>query len=81
LPTVLPRQRRAVAKSASPARRAISIAFNAFMVLSALLLTFVVLVREEEYALGEKTDTITAFEQAAAQTGADEAPVTIAPTQ
>ena len=30
---------------------------------------------------GSNTDTIAAFEQAAAQTGADEAPVTIPPTE
>jgi hypothetical protein len=62
-------------------RRAINIAFNTFMVLSALILTFVVLMREEEYALGQRTDSIAAFEQAAAQAGSDEVPVTIAPME
>jgi hypothetical protein len=81
LPTVLPRARRAVAKPPSLARRAINIAFNTFMVLSALILTFFVLLREEEYALGQRTDSITVFEQAAAQAGSDEVPLTIAPTE
>jgi hypothetical protein len=49
LPTDLPRRRRVESKTKS----VVTLLFNTFMVVSALLLTFVVLVREEQYALAQ----------------------------
>jgi hypothetical protein len=51
LPTDLPHRRR-VDKKRSPARSVFDFLFNAAMVVSALILTFMVLVREEQYAFG-----------------------------
>jgi hypothetical protein len=48
LPTALPRRRRVKAKQSF-----VSILFNTFLVVSALALTFVVLVREERYAFAK----------------------------
>jgi len=53
LPTVLPRPRRHVE---SKKQSVASLIFNTFLVVSALLLTFIVLVREEEYALAQPDD-------------------------
>lgn len=50
MPTVLPPPRRRVE---SKERSVANILFNTFLVVSALLLTFVVLIREEEYALAQ----------------------------
>jgi hypothetical protein len=52
LPTTLPHRRRADEKP-SPARIVIDVLFNAALVVSALILTFIVLVREEQYAFGQ----------------------------
>jgi hypothetical protein len=49
LPTDLPRPRRAQTKTKS----VVNFLFNTFMVVSAALLAFVVLVREEQYALAQ----------------------------
>jgi hypothetical protein len=49
LPTDLPRPRRPESRTTT----AVTFLFNTFMVVSALLLTFVVLVREEQYALAQ----------------------------
>ena len=49
MPTDLPRPRRADTKT----KTAVTFLFNTFMVVSALLLAFVVLVREEQYALAQ----------------------------
>ena len=49
MPTTLPHRRRADEKH-SPARIVFEFLFNAAMVVSALILTFIVLVREEQYA-------------------------------
>ncbi len=48
MPTLLPRRRRVEAKTSFA-----TVLFNAFLLMSALALTVVVLVREEEYALGQ----------------------------
>jgi hypothetical protein len=52
LPTTLPHRRRADEKP-SPARIVFDFLFNAALVVSALILTFIVLVREEQYAFGQ----------------------------
>jgi hypothetical protein len=52
LPTTLPHRRRADEKP-SPARIVFDVLFNAALVVSALILTFIVLVREEQYAFGQ----------------------------
>ena len=64
MPTYLPRPPRVAAKP-SRLRTVINVLFNTFMVVSALLLAFVVLVREEQYALGRPDAATDAFEQAA----------------
>ena len=48
MPTALPRPRRV-----EPKRSLFGVILNAFMVMSALILTVIVLVREERYAMGE----------------------------
>jgi hypothetical protein len=61
LPTALPRPPRVEQK-----RSRLGVVFNAFMVLSALILTFVVLVREQGYANGQPgmfADTIVQLTQ------------------
>lgn len=67
LPTILPRHRGARSKP-SLMHKTFSVAFNTFLVVSALLLAFVVLEREERYALGQ-TDR-TAAEQTVEQSPA-----------
>ena len=52
MPTTLPHRRRADEKL-SPARIVFDFLFNAILVTSALILTFIVLVREEQYAFGQ----------------------------
>lgn len=52
MPTTLPHRRRADEKP-SPARIVFDVLFNAALVVSALILTFIVLVREEQYAFGQ----------------------------
>ena len=50
MPTILPRKPH-VATKHPRLRTVFNVLFNTFMVVSALLLTFVVLVREEQYGL------------------------------
>ena len=52
LPTVLPTPRVALAKKRSLLRIGFDLVFNTAFVVGALVLTFVVLVREERYARG-----------------------------
>ena len=52
MPTNLPLRRR-VDEKPSLARTIFDFLFNAAMVVSALILTFIVLVREEQYAFGQ----------------------------
>ena len=51
MPTDLPHRRR-VDEKRSLARTVVNVLFNAAMAVSALILTFMVLVREEQYAFG-----------------------------
>jgi len=55
LPTLLPSQHGANRKP-SMARTLLNVAFNAFMIVSVLALGYVVLDREERYALGQSAD-------------------------
>jgi hypothetical protein len=57
LPTVLPRSRRAPQKR-SPKRVIFDFLFNGTLIVSALALTFIVLQREEENALGRQPQTL-----------------------
>ena len=66
MPTTLPHRRRADEKP-SPARIVFDGLFNAALVVSALILTFIVLVREEQYAFGQQESPAQAIEQAAQQ--------------
>lgn len=66
MPTTLPHRRRADEKP-SPARIVFDFLFNAILVTSALILTFIVLVREEQYAFGQLQSPAQAIEQAAQQ--------------
>ena len=64
MPTALPRPRRA-AKKPSLARTVFDFLFNATLVVSALILTFILLVREEQYAFGPPPSPDQAIEQTA----------------
>jgi hypothetical protein len=66
LPTNLPLRRR-VDEKPSLARTIFDFLFNSAMVVSALILTFIVLVREEQYAFGQLQSPAQAIEQAAQQ--------------
>jgi hypothetical protein len=68
LPPVLPRRRRAPEKR-SLARIVFDVVFNAVLVVSALALTFIVLVREEQYAFGQQQRPDQAIEQTLDMTG------------
>ena len=60
MPTVLPRPRVQRARSK---RSIASVLFNGFLVVSALALTFVVLMREEEYAFARPEPARVKLEQ------------------
>jgi hypothetical protein len=66
LPTVMPpvssRPRREPQKR-SLAGKIFDVLFNGVLIVSALILTFIVLVREEQYAYGEQEDPAMAIEQ------------------
>jgi hypothetical protein len=62
LPTTLPHRRRADEKP-SPARIVFDFLFNAILVTSALILTFIVLVREEQYAFGQLQSSAQVIQQ------------------
>jgi len=66
LPTTLPHRCRADEKP-SRARAVFDFLFNTALVVSALILTFIVLVREEQYAFGQPESPAQAIEQAAQQ--------------
>ena len=66
MPTTLPHRRRADQKR-SLARTVFDFLFNAALLVSALILTFIVLVREEQYAFGQQESPAQAIEQAAQQ--------------
>lgn len=62
MPTTLPHRRRADVKR-SPARIVFDVLFNGALLVSALILAFVVLVREEQYALGQSGGLTTVIQQ------------------
>ena len=66
MPTTLP-QRRRVDQKPSLARTVFDFLFNATLLVSTLILTFIVLVREEQYAFGQQESPAQAIEQAAQQ--------------
>jgi hypothetical protein len=72
LPTTLPHRRRADVKP-SPARVVLSFLFNGAMLVSALILAFIVLVREEQYALGQQPSAAGVIQQAEDTTGESQA--------
>jgi len=72
LPTTLPHRRRADVKP-SPARTVLSFLFNGAMLVSALILAFIVLVREEQYALGQQPSAAGVIQQADDTTGESQA--------
>jgi hypothetical protein len=65
LPTNLPRPRVKAKKSV------FTVVFNGFMLGSALILTFMVLLQEERYAMGQRGHFANTLEQLAQQTPAD----------
>jgi hypothetical protein len=65
VPTILPNRRRATAKPVKQKQTVASLLFNAFMICSALALTFVVLVTEERAAFGPQKDAAATMEQSA----------------
>ena len=66
LPTTLPHRPCANVKR-SLKRIVFDVLFNGAMLVSALILTFIVLVREEQYAFGQQESPAQAIEQAAQQ--------------
>ena len=70
MPTTLPHRRRADVKP-SRARTVFDFLFNTALVVSALILTFIVLVREEQYAFGQPESPAQAIEQSAQQSPLD----------
>ena len=72
MPTTLPHRRRADVKP-SPARVVLSFLFNGAMLVSALILAFIVLVREEQYALGQQPSPAGVIQQADDTTGESQA--------
>ena len=62
MPTTLPHRRRADEKP-SPARIVFDVLFNAALVVSALILTFIVLVREEQYTFGQQESPAQVIQQ------------------
>jgi hypothetical protein len=70
LPTTLPHRRRADEKP-SRARTVFDFLFNTTLIVSALILTFIVLVREEQYAFGQPESPAQAIEQSAQQSPLD----------
>jgi len=72
LPTNLPHRRRTDVKP-SPARAVLSFLFNGAMLVSALILAFIVLVREEQYALGQQPSQAGVIQQVDDTTGESQA--------
>jgi hypothetical protein len=54
VPTDLPQRPRSAVAKRSTGRLIFDVVFNGAMLISALILTFVVLVREEQYAIGQQ---------------------------
>jgi hypothetical protein len=66
LPTDLPHQRRAD-EERSLARTVFDVLFNGALIVSALILTFIVLVRQEQYAFGRPEIAAQMIQQDAAE--------------
>ena len=66
MPTNLPQRRRADEKH-SLARTVFDVLFNGAMIVSALILTFIVLVRQEQYAFGRPESPAQMIQQDAAE--------------
>lgn len=66
MPTNLPHRPRADVKR-SPRRIVFDILFNGALLVTALILTFIVLVREQQHAFGQQESPAQAIEQAAQQ--------------
>jgi hypothetical protein len=62
LPPISPRPRR-VTEKRSLARVVFDVVFNTALVVSALMLTFIVLVRQEQYAFGQQPRAVQTIEQ------------------
>ena len=54
MPTDLPQRPRSATAKRSTGRLIFDVVFNGAMVISALILTFMVMVREEQYAMGQQ---------------------------
>ncbi len=67
MPTLLPERRRAVARPVPQKQGLGTIILNTFMVISALVLTFIVLITEERYANWTSYDQTASVEQIADQ--------------
>jgi hypothetical protein len=65
VPTILPSRRRATTKPVKQKQTVALLLFNAFMICSALALTFVVLITEERAAFGPQKDAAVTLEQGA----------------
>ena len=72
MPTTLPHRRRADVKRTT-ARIVFDVLFNGAMIVSALILTFIVLVREEQYAFGRQQGTPYTLRQSLDTTGETQA--------
>ena len=68
MPTTLPHRRRADEKRTT-ARIVFDVLFNGAMIVSALILTFIVLVREEQYAFGRRQGRPYTIQQSLDTTG------------
>ena len=78
MPTALPRPPRVKPKRIEQKRSLFDVVLNTFMVLSALILTFVVLVREQGYANGQPgifADTIVQMTQQTPPASSDDSQV------
>jgi hypothetical protein len=68
VPTILPPSKpRAAVKLVKQKQTLASLLFNGFMIVSALALTFIVLITEERYAFGPRLDNVAVGEQSARQ--------------
>ncbi len=71
MPTTLPHRPRADVKR-TPRRIVFDVLFNGAMLVSALILTYIVLVREEQYAFGQQEIATRVLQQRLTKTGGDE---------
>ncbi len=68
MPTILPPSKpRAAVKPVKQKLTLASLLFNGFMIVSALVLAFIVLITEERYLFGPRLDNVAVSEQSARQ--------------